>query len=194
MLAHALWTAAATKLANKKFKKRVGVLHAALWGIFPDIFAGIVPFILTWGAIVFTGLKIDEISRSYFVDHFTRKAGIIYDIWLHLYLFGHSLIIFAIVFGLIWFVRKKPVWAMSGWLFHILIDIPTHTGSFYTKPFFLWPISDIQVSGVSWRMPWFMIVNYLALIIVFHLIKNRERAERAKRPVESESVPLHHEI
>ncbi len=61
--------------------------------------------------------------------------------------------------------RRFP-YELLGWLLHILIDIPTHSYSFYPTPF-LWPISQYKFDGISWGTPWFMIVNYSSLAISY---------------------------
>jgi len=62
--------------------------------------------------------------------------------------------------------NKRVPFELLGWLLHILIDIPTHSYSFYPTPF-LWPISQFKFDGISWAIPWFMIANYSALALVF---------------------------
>lgn len=69
-----------------------------------------------------------------------------------LYNFTHSLIIFALVFGLVWFLRRKPFLPLLAWGLHILIDIPTHSAAFFPTPF-LWPVSNFMVNGVNWGQP-----------------------------------------
>lgn len=82
---------------------------------------------------------------------------------------SHSLIIFGIVLGLIYVILKRFPWEMMGWLLHVLIDIPTHSYAFYPTPF-LWPLSDVKLGGLSWANPWFMAVNYAAIIIVYIIL------------------------
>jgi hypothetical protein len=68
---------------------------------------------------------------------------------------------------------------LLGWVFHILIDIPTHTLRFFPTPF-LWPISSYCASGISWANRWFLLANYSALAIVsFLLWRNGRRAANA---------------
>ncbi len=83
-----------------------------------------------------------------------------------LYNFTHSLLFFFLIFGLVWFFRKKPYWLLVGWGFHIFIDIFSHTEKFFPTPF-LFPISNFHVSLTSWGNPLFMIINYSALIGVY---------------------------
>jgi hypothetical protein len=52
---------------------------------------------------------------------------------------------------------------------HVLIDIPTHSYSYYPTRF-LWPISDLSVGGVPWWTRWFWIATYAVLLVVYFLM------------------------
>ena len=91
------------------------------------------------------------------------------------YNYTHSLVIFALIFGLVWLVRRKPLWVMAGWGLHILVDIPTHSAEFFPTPF-LWPISSFSVDGHPWSSPEIFIPNILLLCVLyawFYIIKPR---------------------
>lgn len=83
-----------------------------------------------------------------------------------LYNISHSLVIFSIIFGLVWFVRQKPLVPLLAWGLHIVCDIPTHSLEFFPTPF-LWPLADVKVNGFSWGQAWFMGLNYSLLILVY---------------------------
>lgn len=83
-----------------------------------------------------------------------------------LYDVTHSLVIFAIAFFAVWALRKKPMYEMLGWCFHILLDIFTHSEAFFPTPF-LWPLSDFHVDGHSWGTPEIFIPNVLVLIALY---------------------------
>lgn len=85
----------------------------------------------------------------------------------------HSFVVFAMVFALVWLLRKKPLYELLAWPLHILVDIPTHSSAFFPTPF-LWPISDYRVNGHSWGSPEIFIPNVILLVslyIWFFLIK-----------------------
>lgn len=87
----------------------------------------------------------------------------------------HSLIVFAAAFGLVWLIRKKPLYELSAWGLHILVDIPTHSDRFFPTPF-LWPLSDVSVNGTPWSHPWIFIPNVTLLILLylwFFVVKKR---------------------
>jgi hypothetical protein len=52
----------------------------------------------------------------------------------HLYNVTHSLMIFLAVFLVAWAVRKRPVWELGAWGLHVLVDVPTHSSSFFPTP------------------------------------------------------------
>jgi hypothetical protein len=84
----------------------------------------------------------------------------------HAYNVTHSLVVFAASFCLVWLATRNPPWLLSAWLLHILCDIPTHTESYFPTPF-LWPFPTPFVNGIAWSTPWFMILNYASIIIVY---------------------------
>jgi hypothetical protein len=87
---------------------------------------------------------------------------------LPLYPAGHSLLIFLLVFGITTAVARRVVLELFGWLLHILIDIPTHSFSYYATRF-LWPVSSYRVDGIAWWTPWFWISTYALLAGVYYL-------------------------
>lgn len=170
IFAHSLWTYAAARVANRKLarkgKKPLHVGWATFFGVWPDLFAGAVPFV-GLGISFLTGkLTALDFSRVNIMEHASPRVDSLFGLWATLYHWSHSIPVFLIVFGLIWLFLRRPVWELLGWLFHILIDMPTHSAAFYPTPF-IWPFSDFRVSGVSWGETWFMIANYSALLVVF---------------------------
>jgi hypothetical protein len=165
ILAHTLWTNAgargANKLAEKKGGKfRVNVGWTAFWGVFPDLFAFTIPFVIALYHVVFGG-----VSLSVLRDHHGLAGG--FDIASFLYQYSHSLVIWAGVFLATWFFSKRPRFELLGWALHILIDIPSHALAFYPTPF-LFPLSTYRFPyGVSWSNTWYMIINYTALAFVW---------------------------
>lgn len=74
----------------------------------------------------------------------------------------HSLVVFAVVFAVVWVVRRRVLWEMLAWPLHILVDIPTHSSQFFPTPF-LWPVSDFHIDGHPWSRPEIFIPNVLIL-------------------------------
>jgi len=81
----------------------------------------------------------------------------------------HSLVVFALVFGAVWLLARKPVWITGAWGLHVLIDIPTHSIALFPTPF-LWPLSDYRFDGVAWHHPLVFAANSL-LLALGHLEK-----------------------
>lgn len=195
VFSHGLWAGAVYKGINKscrampngrqagqKERKPFKVKWAFLWGVFPDVFA----FVASFGWLLFNSFSGGE----GFGDFHQRVEGMepavqdtlpIMKFTAMLYNISHSLFIFFVVFGLVRLIFKRPVWEMGAWLLHILMDIPTHSYRFYPTPF-LWPFSDWKFDGFSWGTLWFIVPNYLILIVVYILLR---KSKKKKEPLES---------
>lgn len=84
----------------------------------------------------------------------------------HLYNITHSAVIWGLVFFVLTRTLGRPPWVFGAWLLHILCDIPTHTKEFFPTPY-LWPFQTPFVDGFRWSAPWFLALNYTALIASF---------------------------
>ena len=94
ILAHALWTnilaRGAEKRAELRRKKLLNIIWTTFWGVFPDLFAFTIPFVIgIWGWIVGTGFMYG-------------RTAIATGLAPTLYLYSHSLVIWAIVFIVVW--------------------------------------------------------------------------------------------
>ena len=148
IFAHGLWSYAV--FHNKKY-----VWLATLFGVLPDL--------LSFGILFMMNLFTGNFHRGPPPLHTLPK-------WLFAaYNLTHSLVLFLVVFLIVLLITKNFYWPMLAWAIHILIDIPTHSTRFFPTPF-LWPISNYAFNGISWATPWFMLLNYGSLVIVFILI------------------------
>ena len=158
--AHGLWSYAI-------FHRKKYVWLATLFGVMPDIFS--------FGILFLMNLVNGNMHRG-------RPPVESLPKWLSpAYNLTHSFVMFAAVFLAIFLIAKKWFWPLTAWAIHILIDIPTHSFQFFPTPF-LWPISDYKFNGISWATPWFMLLNYGALMIVFvvityHGVKEKKRSK-----------------
>lgn len=197
-LSHGLWAAVAAKAANKILKQRgcetrVNPWWAGFWGAFPDVFAFTPLFFWVLARIVTGAFNVNDFvsgtSGNQAMFSVSQLTGTLYT-------FSHSGIVLAAVFVLAWLIFRRPApgsslklpptlklwqagrrvpWAVGGWLLHILMDIPTHPASFYPTSF-LWPLSSMRLGGISWATPWFLIVGYAALGILFFLLREKNPA------------------
>jgi hypothetical protein len=136
------------------------------FGIAPDLFSFGIFTIGTWIGIFdrpdwSRGQHPDPAMIPQFVSTF-------YD-------YTHSLVIFALVFGLVWLIRRRPWWIMAGWGLHILVDIPTHSSAFFPTPF-LFPLSNFHIDGHPWSSPEIFLPNVILLVMLytwFYVVKPR---------------------
>lgn len=156
IVAHGLWTAAAAVRARRGGAK-VRVPWAVFWGVFPDL--------LAFGPPVAAGLWLWAAGAAASGGRLHRHV----DLGIPLYPTGHSLVIFAAVFGVASLAARRPILSMLGWLLHILIDIPTHSHRYYATRF-LWPFSNYGFDGIPWWNPWMLAAAYAALVVVYLLL------------------------
>ena len=176
IVAHGLWAAAAAVIAKRTTGARVHVGLAVWWTAFPDV--------LAFGPPVAAGLWLRPSGGGSGLATIPRV-----HIGLPLYPAGHSLIVFLAVFGVVSILARRIVFEMLGWLLHILIDIPTHSFSYYATRF-LWPVSDYRVDGIAWWTPWFWAATYGALgVVYFVLWKKGWMAPRRVSPTPTGANP-----
>lgn len=179
IFAHSLWASAGALKINdnleEKKKRKISIIWSALWGVFPDFFAFGIPSLLSFYAIIFGSATFESLSHH--GPHLTNSDNT-FNLASNLYQYSHSLIIFLIIFGIVWYLRKKPWLAMFGWGLHILLDIPSHSLKFFPTPF-LFPFSEYRFPyGVQWADKWFMIFNYSALLIIFLYFLFRKKVNK----------------
>ena len=177
VFAHGLWGGAAFAVINKKIKKPLNIGWAALFSVFPDVFAFAPVFAWMAFGLVSGTLSFSDMPHPDAVEPARQDTLFIFRVTAQLYQFSHSIVIFFIVFAIAHFLLRRPVWEMGAWLLHIFIDIPTHSYQFYPTPF-LWPFSGAMVDGISWGVPWFMILNYTSLAVVYILLFRRNKKQR----------------
>ena len=84
----------------------------------------------------------------------------------HLYNVTHSFIVFLSVFLITWFLLKRPLWELSAWGLHVLVDVPTHSYAFFPTPI-LWPLFNWKFDGWQWTTPTILIPNFVLLAMVY---------------------------
>lgn len=124
------------------------------WGMFPDL--------MSFGVFMAANLLVNEDRPDWSagpppMESIPEYVHVLYDI-------SHSLVVFSVVFGLVFLIRRKVYWPMLAWGFAVLMDIPTHSKAFFATPF-LWPISDWKFDGVSWSSPLILGLNFGGLLV-----------------------------
>ena len=155
ILSHALWVLAFYKIINIELKKKLSILKAVFWGLFPDLFTFTIPFLFVIVSLLSGKHTSPEtlFSNSSFISI--------------LYFLSHSLIIFLIIFFLCYFIFKRFIWELGGWFLHIIIDIPSHGSGTWATPY-LWPFPSPIIIGIDWwTNSWIVLFNYTLLVIVF---------------------------
>lgn len=165
IFAHALWVGAIIKALSLNLKKKITIWKAVLWGIAPDVFS--FGLLTAWMILSYLfGGTAANFHQFEAMEPAQRDTLPVFQLVSFMYNFTHSIFVFALFFLIFYLVFRKPILAMLGWLFHIVIDIPTHSYQFYPTPF-LWPISSWKFNGISWGQKWFMIANYSAIVIAY---------------------------
>jgi membrane-bound metal-dependent hydrolase YbcI (DUF457 family) len=75
----------------------------------------------------------------------------------------HSAVVAAVVTAAIWFATKSFWLPLLGWWSHIVIDVFTHSADFYPVPV-LYPFTQRGFDGLAWNTPWFLVLNYAAIV------------------------------
>lgn len=145
IFAHSLWS-------GFIFRKQKKIFWPIFFGIAPDIFSFgvyLFAFLILNGTLPFNNATDHQYTN---IPQYTN----------FLYGVTHSFVIFAIVFLIVWFVKKKPYWPLLAWGIHIAIDVPLHSAEFFPTPF-LFPVSAYRLEGVSWNNTYIFLGNYLIL-------------------------------
>jgi len=175
---HGLWAGAGAKAVNLKIKKPLRFWLAILFGVFPDAFAFAISFTyLNW--IRITGGTSPFIVRPGEMEPPVQDQHPLLQLTHALYNISHSFFIFFLIFGLVTWYFRRPVWEMGGWLLHILMDIPSHSYAFFPTPF-LWPISGFKVNGIPWSTPAFFFTNIALLVTSYILLWILARRKKLK--------------
>ena len=136
-------------------------------GIAPDLFSF---GILTMAAMLGMAEQPD-------FSHGTPPESSIPQYVHQLYNVTHSLVVYLIVFFLVWILLRRPLWELSAWALHVLMDIPSHSFAFFPTPF-LWPLSDWKFNGWQWMTPYVFIPNVTLLIglyLWYFTVRRRSR-------------------
>ncbi|QQS60675.1 hypothetical protein IPN41_01740 [Candidatus Falkowbacteria bacterium] len=148
--------------------KRQDYWLAFLFGVLPDV--------LSFG--IFTIAQLVGIEPR--IDWANNPTNADIPAYVHvLYNYTHSFIIFAVVFLGLWLILKRPYIPLLAWGIHIILDIFTHSDSFFATPF-LWPLSDFKIDGTPWSHPLIFFPNWILIIIGYTLWFIQKRRKQKK--------------
>ncbi len=100
------------------------------------------------------------------------------QVFLDIYFILHSFVTVFIVGVILWKLKPRLLPALSGWIIHILLDIPFHeTSMFATR--FIYPLSsEVYFQGISWNNVLILALNYLAIALVYAYMIHRENMKQ----------------
>lgn len=158
------------------FDKKARGLSQQFWVIFfstmPDLV--LIPFYIVLGKNNQRFLWIAQ-------NQDWNGASTAYPFLTSLYNSTHSIFFAFLIILPIVFLLKLPKSAFFVYLFHIIIDIFTHTGEWAIKPFF--PLNNFEINGFSdvWAWPiWVMALSWIVLIlIIFSLNIFKKRNDKS---------------
>jgi hypothetical protein len=153
IISHGLrWWIAVWRKNKKQF------FWAFLFGILPDL--------LSFGfftVIVFLGfVSAPDRWTHHDMSQIPQYVTVTYNVM-------HSLVTRTVAFGVVQLIRPaKAGMVMLAWLFHIVLDIFTHSRAFFPTQF-LRPFSSITFNGIS-RWTWYIRRPDIALLIIIYSI------------------------
>ncbi|GKS58578.1 hypothetical protein YTPLAS18_21050 [Nitrospira sp.] len=151
ILSHGLWGAIAFGRTS-----RPSFWLAFVIGLAPDLLS----FGVLWAA------ALSGVSEPPDFSHGTPPESSIPQYVHHLYNVTHSLVVFLVAFLAVWAIRGQPLWELSAWGLHVLVDVPTHSYAFFPTPI-LWPLFGWKFDGWQWSTPAILIPNYILLSLLY---------------------------
>jgi len=92
----------------------------------------------------------------------------------HLHCIMHSAIVAGAITAMLWAALRSLWIPLLGWWSHIVIDVFTHSASFYPVPV-LYPFTQRGFDGLAWNTPWFLVLNYVFLVsAILWLVRTRK--------------------
>ena len=176
ILAHALWVGAGAALARRRWIVPTRTLiSTVVLAALPDVFH-LLPIAGWW---VFGDGSVQALW-AYVVAMPGQEPALppMVERWSHhLHCVAHSAIVAGVITLLLWAVRRSLWIPLLGWWSHIIIDVFTHSADYYPSPV-LYPITERGFDGLAWNTPWFMVLNYSALVAVgFWLWRAKSQAQ-----------------
>jgi hypothetical protein len=182
VLAHALWAGLGVALARRRWATSVPRRTAALTvaaAVAPDL-----PHLLPIAGWVLVGQGTWASIKDYAYALPGQEPALpssVESLTHHLHCIAHSAVIALVVTVLVWALLRRPWIPLFGWWSHIVIDVFTHSTDYYPSPV-LYPLTREGFNGLAWNEPWFMVLNYAALLVGAVWLFWTRRARAAPRP------------
>ena len=162
VLAHALWAGLGVALARRRWAvpRRTAALTVAAAAA-PDL-----PHLLPIAGWALTGRGTWASIKDYVYAMPGQEPALpasVESLTHHLHCITHSAVIALVVTLLAWACLRRLWIPLLGWWSHIVIDVFTHSTDYYASPV-LYPITREGFDGLAWNEPWFMVLNYTALL------------------------------
>ena len=177
VLAHGVWAGIGVAVARRRWaiSDREATATVAL-AVLPDL-AQLLPLLghaLAGGG---DGIRVLSAYATALPGHEPVLPPTV-ALWTHhLHCALHSAVVAGVVTALLWAMQRRLWIPLLGWWSHIVIDVFTHSASFYPVPV-LYPFSQRGFDGVAWNAPWFMAANYVALVVTLLALLSRRRLRR----------------
>lgn len=171
IISHGLWGGV---LVGRKTK--ISFWLAFFFGVAPDLFSFGIFFIQR---IFTSGFAFEHQNGHPDISSIAPYVNTLYN-------FTHSLVIFSVVFILVWLFFERPIYEMLAWMFHILLDIFTHSFEFFPTPF-LYPLSNFKVDGIGWGHPIIFFPNLILLIIAYAWFYRNSKKKSKESPASENS-------
>ena len=143
-LSHALYGGLVTRRFSKN--KQTFVL-SFIFGALPD-------------------LMLATLSPIRAVKIFFTPGSSLPEYYIYYYRILHSFFTALLIYLCFRLFNKKYTYLAIPYFFHILLDIPTHSGHFATQ--FLYPFSTFAIQGYTYtRHLWLWITNFFVLIALY---------------------------
>jgi membrane-bound metal-dependent hydrolase YbcI (DUF457 family) len=144
-------------------KSRKSTFWTIFFSLLPDL--SLVPFFIYLGYIN---------KRMFFIPHNSDWEGIrnLYPVLNSIQEIGHSFLFAFLIILPIIILFKLPKIAFGGYLLHLFVDLPTHTGEWAVKPFYPFNYS-VEGFTDAWSWPLYaMVISWIILSIAI-VILNR---------------------
>lgn len=173
ILAHMLWAGTATALiARRRPVTRRTVAASVAMAALPDV----MQFLPLLGWVAAGGSPWTVLFDHALATPGNEPALPASMVLLshHLHCTFHSAVVAALVTAVVGLVTRSLWLPLVGWWSHIVFDVFTHSADFYAVPV-LYPLTYAGFDGIAWNKPWFMAINYAALLVAgLWLLRLRE--------------------